>query len=141
MEPKAFAAQYIAPCGMNCALCSAFHRKKDTCPGCRSYAGGISRHIDNCVMRNCPTVAQNASGFCYECSEFPCKRLKALDKRYRAKYHASMLGNLAQIRDAGMDALLQSQRKMWTCATCGGVVNIHRGLCLRCGAVKRFGRG
>ncbi len=25
--------------------------------------------------------------FCFECESYPCKRLKALDKRYRTKYH------------------------------------------------------
>jgi hypothetical protein len=37
--------------------------------------------------------------YCYECDEFPCARVKRLDKRYRTKYEMGMIENLEYIRD------------------------------------------
>lgn len=129
----------IAPCGMNCALCAAyqfrlhdlnkkgFHRKY--CPGC------IPRG-QNCLHMGdaCEQLAHGTLRFCYECEAYPCKRLKALDKRYRTKYHMSMIANLEQIRDQGMEAFLAQEVQKWRCPTCGGSLCCHNGLCMHCQA-------
>jgi len=130
-------ARLIAPCGMNCALCIAyqsqkydlkkqgFHRK--TCPGC------IPRG-ENCLhMGNtCEILREGRVRFCFECADFPCKRLKALDKRYCGKYHMSMLENLKFIQENGLNAFLSTQAKRWGCEKCGGMICCHNGLCLAC---------
>lgn len=129
--------ELIAPCGMNCALCAAyqfrlhdlnqqgFHRKY--CPGC------IPRG-ENCLHMGdvCEKLAQGTLRFCYECEAYPCKRLKALDKRYRTKYHMSMIANLNLIRDQGMEAFLAQEAQQWRCPTCGGNLCCHNGLCMHC---------
>lgn len=129
--------ELIAPCGMNCALCAAyqfrlhdlnqqgFHRKY--CPGC------IPRG-ENCLHMGdmCEQLAQGTLRFCYACEVYPCKRLKALDKRYRTKYHMSMIANLDQIRDQGMEAFLKQEVQKWRCPTCGGSLCCHNGLCMHC---------
>jgi len=129
----------IAPCGMNCALCAAyqfrlhdlnkkgFHRKY--CPGC------IPRG-QNCLHMGdvCEQLAQGTLRFCFECAVYPCKRLKALDKRYRSKYHMSMIANLNQIRDQGLESLLAQEAQKWVCPTCGGYLCCHNGLCMHCQA-------
>ena len=43
----------------------------------------------------------------------PCKRLKALDRRYRIKYHMSMIENLKYINEFGMEELLKKERGKW----------------------------
>ena len=128
----------IAPCGMNCALCLAyqaqlydlqkegFHRKY--CPGC------IPRG-EHCVhMRSaCQAIGAGQVRFCFTCDDFPCKRLRALDKRYRTKYHMSMIGNLRFLQSHGMTAFLADQARQWTCPACGEhMLCCHNGLCLHC---------
>ena len=99
--------ELIAPCGMNCGICMAYLREKNKCPGCSHIDPYLKSYRRRCIIRNCETIKNNRSGFCYECEIFPCRRLKQLDKRYTTKYHMSMLANLSMIRDAGIDALVK----------------------------------
>ncbi len=104
----------IAPCGMNCGLCIAYQfREKDLnkkgfhkkyCPGC------IPRG-ENCkhMAHICSLVGEGKVRFCYECEEYPCKRLKSLDKRYSTKYNMSMIENLDMIKEKGMKAFLEKE--------------------------------
>jgi len=129
--------ELIAPCGMNCSLCIAYQfRRNDLnkqsfrrkyCPGCIPRGQNCTHMGDQCEL-----LGQGKVRFCYECAAFPCKRLKALDKRYRTKYHMSMLENLAFIRDLGMESFLKKEEAQWRCPECGGVICCHNGLCLHC---------
>jgi hypothetical protein len=127
-------AELIAPCGMNCRLCMAYQRDKRQCKGCNSGDAAMPNSCANCVIRNCPTIQNNTSGFCYECDKIPCRRLKQLDLRYRTKYHMSMLENLTAIKLHGMDVFLRQEETRWTCAECGGIVCVHRNACPACGS-------
>lgn len=98
----------IASCGMNCALCVAYLRDKDKCPGCKN--GPIKISCLNCKIRNC---SERKGEYCFDCTKFPCDRLKKLDKRYRERYGMSEIENLELIRDSGMEALLKSERRQW----------------------------
>ena len=80
----------IAPCGMNCALCYAFQDRKKPCSGCRSKMAEVRKNCRNCLILSC----DKKEYYCFECSIFPCRRLKSLDARYRIKYGMSMLENL-----------------------------------------------
>jgi len=129
--------KHIAPCGMNCSLCIAFHfKEKDLnkkgfhrmyCPGC------IDRG-ENCLhmKSKCDLVGNGEVRFCLECDQFPCKRLKSLDKRYRTKYQLSMIDNLKVIDEYGMEAFLESEGLKWRCEKCGDLICCHNGLCLNC---------
>ena len=122
-----FTATLIAPCGMDCAICMAFLREKNHCGGC--YAPDRLCNI-NCTISACGKV----QGRCHpDCAEFPCRRLKQLDTRYRTKYHMSMLENLAAIREHGIRAFVKSERERWTCKACGGTVDVHHFRCSACG--------
>lgn len=70
--------------------------------------------------------------FCFQCEKYPCKDLRALDKRYREKYHMSMMENLEEIRVEGMEAFLKNQNLKWICPNCGELRCAHNGLCLFC---------
>jgi hypothetical protein len=127
----------IAPCGMNCSLCIAyqfkekdinrqgFHRKY--CPGCIPRGEHCTHMGDVCEL-----LKNGSVRFCFECDQFPCKRLKALDKRYRLKYHMSMIDNLTFIKEQGMEAFLKHQIEYWHCEDCGSMKCCHNGLCLNC---------
>lgn len=126
----------IAPCGMNCGVCVGYLRKERKCPGCHVEDPRKNVTCQRCIIKNCPTIQQNQSGFCFECEKYPCKRLIQLDKRYRTKYHMSMLENLENIKRAGLTIFIENEKKRWRCSTCDGVVCVHRGYCLNCGPKK-----
>ncbi len=125
-------ADLIAPCGMNCRLCYAFERKRNPCPGCRSNNDSKPAHCIGCSIVTCEKRQAFDSQLCLECQNM-CRRLQDLDKRYRTKYHMSMIDNLTYIREKGMDALLDRERNRWTCPDCAGYVSVHRKDCPTCG--------
>jgi hypothetical protein len=128
--------ELIAPCGMNCGICRYYYREKNQCPGCRADDKDKLRGCRECIIVNCDEVKKNKSGLCFECSKIPCKRLKNLDKRYRSKYHMSMLENLDFIKEKGMKSFLKKEHQKWTCPKCGKIVTCHGGMCLSCGFEK-----
>jgi hypothetical protein len=127
----------IAPCGMNCALCVNYLAmkhdlknkgfSKTCCPGCLPRG-------KNCTFLkgNCDLLGKGLVRFCYECDDFPCQRLKSLDKRYRTRYHMSMLENLVYIREHGIGRFLHKEEIKWRCPRCGEWICCHNGLCLNC---------
>ena len=127
----------IAPCGMDCALCVNYQagrydlKKKGMnrqyCPGCLPRGKGCLHMGDTC-----PKLLVGEVRFCFMCADFPCKRLRALDKRYRGKYHMSMMENLAFIREHGVHSFLEEQKAKWRCGRCGNEICCHNGLCLSC---------
>lgn len=129
--------ELIAPCGMNCSLCIAFQAQKydlDKQGFKRKYCPGCLPRGKNCMhmKESCAIIGKGQVRFCYECVDFPCKRLKALDKRYRTKYHMSMIDNLRSISKKGMKAFLAGEEARWRCSTCGEGICCHNGLCLHC---------
>ena len=132
IDPPGLKHGLIAPCGMNCALCLAFQRSQQKCPGCWEDDPIKAKSCRLCIIRNCTTIQNNSSHSCYECEKMPCKRLKQLDIRYRTKYGMSMIANLIEINDQGMDAFLVHQAKKYTCGKCGGLLCVHRSRCLTC---------
>lgn len=126
--------EFIAPCGMNCRLCLGFQREKKQCKGCRSEEDIIykTKSCRSCIIKNCSVIQSNNSGFCYECEKYPCQRLKQLDKRYKTKYHMSMIDNLEYIKQYGMDEFLRNEAMRWTCKECSNFLCVHRNFCLVC---------
>ena len=128
--------ELIAPCGMNCGICKYYYREKNNCPGCNGPDDNKSKYLLDCKIVKCDIRKNNESGFCYECPDIPCTRLKNLDKRYSSKYHMSMLENLNFIKENGIDAFLEKEKQKWKCPKCGGIVTCHGGMCLSCGYEK-----
>lgn len=122
----------IAPCGMNCALCISFQRtatkREKHCDGCQNPSVAA---CTRCTIRRCPKRAETASGFCYDCPTFPCRRLQQLDERYRKNYGMSMIENLGHIRQSGLKAFLKKEEQRWACPVCGAPICVHRGHCLQ----------
>ena len=101
--------ELIAPCGMNCGLC--FHHLKPTnkCPGCNSGRKVNGRCL-NCAIKLCK---KRKGEYCFDCDEFPCERIKHLDKRYREKYGMSEIENLKTIKEKGIAYLMKKETKKW----------------------------
>jgi hypothetical protein len=129
----------IAPCGMNCGICLANLRDKNICYGCWNEDENKRNHCSKCSIRNCKLLEETNSKFCYECTNFPCTRLKQLDKRYRLKYKMSMIENLQYIKESGLENFEKKEAIRWKCVTCGGMICVHRGICLKCNDQKNRG--
>ena len=127
----------IAPCGMNCSLCVSYLAQKNNLNKQgfkRVYCEGCLPRGKNCLHMSdkCELVGKGLVRFCNECQDFPCKRLKALDKRYRTKYHMSMIENLRTIKENGIASFLRKEAEKWSCPDCGHMICCHNGLCLNC---------
>lgn len=135
METKVhFSAELIAPCGINCGTCLAYLReKKNRCHGCRHANLNVPVSRQSCIIKNCENLAKTESKLCVDCRKFPCTRMKQLDKRYRTKYHTSLLRNLVTISETGMESFLANEVRKWSCPKCGSIVSIHRENCMKCG--------
>jgi hypothetical protein len=146
MERKRFVGEVtdevlIAPCGMNCGICSGYLAMKydvksqglkmGSCSGCRPRG-------KNCgfLIQRCELLGNNQVQYCYECSDFPCLRLKSIDKRYRERYHMSMIENLTYLKEYGMKKFLEREEEKWRCPDCGGTICCHNGICFSCGVEK-----
>ncbi len=137
MKESEFDKNLIAPCGMNCGVCISYLAKKTDLNKKgfnRSYCEGCRPRGKNCLHMgdSCDLLAKGLVRFCYECNDFPCKRLKVLDKRYRTKYHLSMIENLKVIKEHGMELFLKKEDEKWKCSGCANTICCHNGLCLSC---------
>lgn len=129
--------ELIAPCGMNCAICSGYlalrHDVKSR--GIRmSYCKGCRPRDKKCAFlkKRCELLLNNKVRFCYECKIFPCERLLRLDKRYRTYFRMSMIENLRTVKDKGISGFLKKEEEKWKCPKCGGVICCHNGICFNC---------
>jgi len=124
----------IAPCGMNCGICMAYLREKNKCDGCRNSYENKPEACRKCIIIRCDNLKKTKSKFCSEkCENFPCTRLKNLDKRYRTKYNMSMIENLNNIEKLGIRAFVKNEKIRWACSKCGGTICVHRKVCSKCG--------
>ncbi len=140
-RPSDLTSFLIAPCGMNCALCLGFQRSRNPCPGCRGAEERQPGYCHRCSISHCETVRDGVSHLCHECDRMPCRRLKQLDARYRKKYGMSMLDNLQEIKEEGMDTFLSRQGERYTCPSCHALLCVHRPQCLSCGHVRERAEG
>ena len=129
--------ELIAPCGMNCAVCSGYlaleHDVK--AKGIRMpYCKGCRPRDKKCAFlkKKCDLLLHEEVNFCFECKDFPCESLKHLDKRYSTLFHMSFIENLHFIKEQGITKFLERQREKWECPDCGKVICCHNGICFSC---------
>jgi len=118
---------------MNCSICRGYLRDKNRCPGCRLFNKNEPVTIAKCKIKNCTTFKRSKSKFCLECKEFPCERIKHMDKRYRTKYNMSTIENLENIKKLGLREFIKNEKIRWACSQCRGTICVHRGYCYNCG--------
>jgi hypothetical protein len=129
----------IAPCGMNCGLCTRYlaMRNDVQSKGVKiSYCSGCRPRDRKCafVQKDCALLRKRQVKFCYECPDFPCEKLQKLDATYSRRYRMSMIENQQYIRDYGMEKFLENEEQKWKCPDCGSVICCHNGLCYNCRA-------
>lgn len=131
----------IAPCGMNCAICSKYlayinNLKGSKCAGCRSDNKSCNYLFAKCDGIN--TEQTKKAVFCFECSQYPCKQINRMDDRYRKSYHMSVKGNLNQIKNQGLSIFTRDQYLKYRCSKCGGLISIHNRKCFKCETITRL---
>ncbi len=129
--------KFIAICGMNCRLCSAYQREKNHCPGCRAIAGSRTDYCDRCRIRNCEKAVGGDLLYCFKCEAYPCNKIKHIDIRYRTRYGMSMIGNFELIKRSGIHKFLAIEKAKWTCPKCGQLLSVHKTYCLNCEFIYR----
>jgi hypothetical protein len=126
----------IAPCGVNCSVCSGHLRVKKHCPGCRMEGPEKPTYCRTCKMKVC--ADSRGAVRCAECASFPCARLKRLDRRYRLRYGVPLVEDGRRLLAEGVEAYMQAERARWACPACGGVISMHKQACIECGLGTGF---
>ena len=133
--------QLIAPCGMNCAICSRYlayinNLKRSQCVGCRPSKERCTYLFDKCTGVN--STSQDNAVFCFECDQYPCKHIDRMDDRYRKNYMMSVKDNLDFIKKRGVGKFIDEQYKKYRCPQCGGLISIHNKKCFQCDIITRL---
>lgn len=131
--PEAIGSQLFAPCGMNCMVCFTHCSTNKACGGCLGTDESKPGHCRTCLRKNC--AAERELSYCYECSDFPCRRIRDLDRSYRKRYGVSLIEQSLFVKENGIELFLENERKRYTCAACGGVISLHDHRCSECGRV------
>jgi len=133
--------ELIAPCGMNCAICSGYLASQHDVKSkgvSMPYCSGCRPRDKKCAFlkKRCSLLLESQVQYCYQCPDFPCQGLKAIDKRYRSLYRMSMIENLEYIKENGIEPFLEKEEEKWRCPRCGAVICCHNGICFDCGFDK-----
>jgi hypothetical protein len=135
--------ELIAPCGMNCAVCSRYlsyvhDLKRSQCAGCRPGNRKCSYLFGKCSGINSVLKGTAAAGFCFDCDQYPCKQINRMDSRYRSNYGMSVKNNLKGIKKIGVDKFIKEQYEKYRCSKCGGLISVHNRKCFRCDIITRL---
>lgn len=133
-------------CGVYCGACTTYRAYNDKdpalvewevhmgmppdeifCKGCGS--GSVNKWCSRCQFRTC--VAQKGISFCFECTDFPCKRLVAFSK---TRPHRTLgLRNLYKLKEMPFEEWIKQQEKRWSCSQCGKKLHWYSEKCPQCG--------
>lgn len=129
--PTTIEDHFFAPCGMNCMVCYAHLRNKKPCHGCLGDNENKPESCKKCKIKHC--CEGKSISYCFECSEYPCKRIKNLERRYTTRYGESLMNNSLAVKQKGLKRFLQEESAKWTCTACSGVISLHDKTCSECG--------
>ena len=140
-DTKSSSKQLIAPCGMNCAICSKYlsyvnNLKRSQCVGCRPRNKRCEYLFAKCSGANNDTTGNAV--FCFECDQYPCKEIQRMDNRYRKSYNMSVKDNLDYIKENGVENFINQQYRKHYCLKCGELISIHNRKCFKCETVTRL---
>jgi len=135
--------ELIAPCGMNCAICSRYlsyvnSLNRTQCTGCRPGNKKCSYLFEKCSGINGALKGNATASFCFECDQYPCKQINRMDNRYRSNYKMSVKDNLECIKKMGVDKFAKEQYEEYHCTKCGGLISIHNSKCFKCDTITRL---
>lgn len=120
----------FAPCGMNCKVCYKHCYHSKPCAGCLQNDNGKPEHCRKCNIKDC--IKDKGLSYCYECLDYPCKLIQALEKSYNKRYQASLMENSAFVKEHGLKSFMEHQKLKYTCRKCNGIISIHDKECSEC---------
>lgn len=120
----------FAPCGMNCIVCYKHCYTKKPCEGCFNSEKGKPEHCRRCKIKECTNI--KSVKYCFECSEFPCKQIKNLEKSYNTRYNTSLISNNLAVKQEGLESFMKRQQLEYKCDHCCGVISLHDDECSEC---------
>lgn len=120
----------FAPCGMNCKLCYKHCYHKKPCDGCLKSEKGKPKHCLTCKIKAC--IKSKKLNYCFQCSLYPCKQIKNLEKSYKVRYGLSLIENSQIVKEKGIYTFMETQKEKYTCPICGGIISIHDLECSEC---------
>ncbi len=143
MDAIPISEELIAPCGMNCAVCSKYlayanNLNRSQCAGCRSCNKKCSYLFEKCSGINSALEGNAAAEFCFECRQYPCKQINRMDNRYKNSYKMSVKNNLEYISKNGIGAFIKAQYREHHCLKCGELISIHNGKCFKCETITKM---
>ncbi|MEL7602853.1 MAG: DUF3795 domain-containing protein [Bacillota bacterium] len=127
----------LAPCGMNCAVCYkhvGMCKRAKPCGGCLKSDGSKPDRCQKCKIKNC--AKEKGYVHCFKCADFPCKLIRNMELSYNRRYGVSIIENSRMSQENGISEFLAYDRRKWTCATCGGAISLHDGICSDCGSQR-----
>lgn len=99
----------FAPCGMNCLVCYKHCYHKKPCAGCLNSDKGKPEYCRKCKIKDC--IKDKGLSYCFECSDYPCKLIKNLEKSYNKRYQASLMENSDTVRQHGLEIFMMLEYK------------------------------
>ena len=101
-----------------------------SCGGCKSenvYAGCRA-----CGLRRC--AREKGIEHCGDCADYPCKSYRKWQgvAKFLPHIHEAEAG-LVTIKRDGVDHWLNSQKKEWSCSSCGTPFSWYGSTCSKCG--------
>lgn len=120
----------FAPCGINCMVCYVHLKDKKPCSGCLGDEQHKPDRCKVCSIKNC--AREKGITYCFECLDFPCKRINNLEKSYIKRYNTSLIENSKIVKEVGIKAFQKRELKKWNCSTCSGVISLHDKVCSNC---------
>lgn len=135
--------ELVAPCGMNCAICSRYlayvnNLNKSQCAGCHASNYMCSYLFGKCTGINSALEGEATAKFCFECDQYPCREINRMDKRYRNNYKMSVIENLEAIKKNGIMQFIDDQYKAYNCPKCGELISIHNKKCFKCHKITKL---
>ncbi len=142
-KPNSINEELIAPCGMNCAICSKYlayvnNLNKSQCSGCRPSNKKCTYLFEKCSGINNSVVGNAIAKFCFECDQYPCKEINRMDTRYRKNYKMSVKKNLEAINNNCLADFAKDQYEEYYCPKCGGLISIHNKKCFKCDTITKL---
>lgn len=120
----------FAPCGMNCMVCYKHCYNKKPCGGCLKDDMSKPEHCRKCKIKEC--LKLRAHTYCFECTDYPCKQIKYLEKSYNKNYNESLIDNSRFVKEHGLEKFMEQLKIKHTCSKCGGIISLHDNECSEC---------
>ena len=113
-----------------------YHQKP--CASCLNSDKGKPEHCRKCKIKECIKIKELS--YCFECSEYPCKQIKDLEKSYNNRYQTSLMENSEFVRQFGLEKFMDMQKEKYICSQCGGIISIHDRECSECQEKMKYWR-